>query len=140
MVKKKSLIFISSFLFFSGILFYTGCAEENEKPLPNVVLIVMDTVRADHLSCYGYHRDTSPNIDQIASEGILYRHTYSSSPWTLPAHASLFSGLYPSRHAAHHEHQFLDSAVITWAEILEKHGYRTGGFSMNPHISREKGF
>ena len=140
MVRKKSFTLILHFLFFSGILFCTGCAGENEKPLPNVVLIVMDTVRADHFSCYGYHRPTSPHVDRIASEGILFRNTFSPSAWTLPAHASLFSGLYPSRHAAHHEHQFLDSAIITWAEILEKHGYRTGGFSMNPHISTEKGF
>ncbi len=59
---------------------------------PNVILIVIDTLRADHLSAYGYGRKTSPNIDRLAAGGVLYEQSISASSWTLPAHASLFTG------------------------------------------------
>ena len=63
---------------------------------PNIVLIVMDTARAANFSCYGYPETTTPNIDKIAKEGTLYNYAISPSTWTLPSHASLFTGLYPS--------------------------------------------
>ncbi len=68
---------------------------------PNVVLIVMDTTRADHLSCYGYPKNTTPVLSALARESVIYRHAVSPSPWTLPAHASMFTGLYPIQHNAY---------------------------------------
>ena len=65
---------------------------------PNVVLIVLDSVRRDHLSCYGYERDTTPHIDRIASQGVRFTRATAASCWTIPSHASLFTGLYPSEH------------------------------------------
>ena len=67
----------------------------------NVVLLVIDTLRADHLGCYGYDRPVSPNIDALAKKSTLYPRSFSSAPWTLPSHASLFTGLFPYEHGAH---------------------------------------
>ena len=79
---------------------------------PNVILIVLDSVRADHMSCYGYDRPTTPNIDRIAEDGIVYDRAYSASCWTLPSHASLFTGLYPSKHRTDFDTQALTEGMI----------------------------
>lgn len=100
---------------------------------PNILWIVMDTVRADHLSSYGYRRDTSPNIDRIASEGILFENTISAAPWTLPSHASMFTGMFPSKHGADVEHLWLDDEFDTIAEVLRSYGYQTFGYTNNSH-------
>ena len=105
------------------------------KEPPNILWIVLDTVRADHLSSYGYFRKTTPNIDRIASEGALFENAISAAPWTLPSHASMFTGLYPSRHRADAEHLFLADEFDTIAEILHRHGYKTFGYSNNPFVS-----
>ena len=68
---------------------------------PNVVLIVLDTVRADHLEIYGYERKTMPNIARYADQATVYLASFSTSSWTLPSHASLFTGLSPRAHGAH---------------------------------------
>jgi arylsulfatase A-like enzyme len=68
---------------------------------PNVVVISLDTLRADHLGCYGYARQTSPSIDAFAASATRYTVALSSAPWTLPSHASLFTGKDPFEHGAH---------------------------------------
>ena len=65
---------------------------------PNVLLISIDTLRPDHLGCYGYHRKTSPRIDKLAAGGVLFENHISSTSWTLPAHAALFTSLADSVH------------------------------------------
>lgn len=107
---------------------------------PNLLLIVMDTTRADHLSCYGYPRKTTPNLDLLAEEGVLFEQAYTPAPWTVPSHASLFTGLYPSQHGADWGHERLDDRLMTLAELLRDHGYQTVGFSNNPWISRSTNF
>jgi arylsulfatase A-like enzyme len=92
---------------------------------PNLVLVVLDTVRAANLSSYGYSRDTSPFLDSLASQGVLYEHAISPAPWTLPAHASLFTGLAPSVHRATGEHKRLDDEYVTVAEALRAGGYES---------------
>ncbi len=106
---------------------------------PNIVLIVMDTARAKNFSCYGYAEQTTPNIDRIAKDAVLYKNVISPAPWTLPSHASLFTGLYPSAHNAHAKHGYLDRGYPTLAEKLVLHGYDTVGFSNNPYVSRGYG-
>lgn len=111
---------------------------------PNIILITLDTLRADHLSCYGYNRKTSPFIDKIANEGILFNECISPSSWTLPSHASIFTGLYPSEHGAIHSalqrnKSKLDKSFTTLAEIMEKNGYLTAGFIGGPYLSSEFG-
>ena len=105
--------------------------QDPETPRPNVLLLVIDTLRADHLGTYGYGRDTSPRIDQLASEGTTYENAIASASWTLPSHASIFTGLFPKDHGTHAENFTLDARFDTLAERLRKDGYRTGGFSNN---------
>ena len=90
---------------------------------PHVVLVVLDTLRADHLSCYGYERETSPNLDALCAQSTVYERAWSASSWTLPSHASLFTGLMPIRHGAHNENRVLDGRHPTLAEALGDAGY-----------------
>ncbi len=108
--------------------------------LPNVLLVVMDTTRADRVSCYGYPRPTTPNLDQVAQEGVLFEDASAAAPWTLPSHASLFTGLYVSQHGTDRSHPRLDDELVTLPEVLREHGYQTVGFSNNPWVSRPTHF
>src|SRR5688572_8062213 len=86
----------------AGALFFllaTAC-EPAERPRPNVLLVSIDTLRADHLSCYGYERPTSPRLDRLAKEGVLFERAVSTTSWTLPAHLSMLTGLPISAHGA----------------------------------------
>ena len=101
---------------------------------PNVILISIDTLRPDHLGCYGYHRDTSPAIDRIASEGVLFENTISSSSWTLPAHAAMFSSLSDSVHGCMETDRLLGTDIVTLAERFAEAGYVTAGFFAGPYL------
>ena len=72
----------------------------------NVILISMDCCRADHLSCYGYHRNTTPNIDKLAKESALFKKCFSQSTYTLPSHTTMLTSLYPSAHGASIPYRF----------------------------------
>lgn len=109
------------------------------EPKPNIVIFLMDCVRPDHMSCYGYPKKTTPNIDAVRKEGVLFRNAITTSGWTLPTHASLFTGLYPSLHGAHREHLYLDDKYPTMAQILKEEGYETAGFSSVGYVSRKTG-
>ena len=119
----------------------------NQKNSPNVILITMDTTRADHISCYGYYRKTTPNIDNLADESLLFKNAYSTASWTLPAHASIFTGLYPSKHGAHGRMDVslydlggkLNDKFITLAEVLQEKGYKTAGVIGGPYCSSHFG-
>lgn len=102
--------------------------------LPNVILIVMDAARAGHLSCYGYDRETTPHIDQIACEGVLYENAISAAVWTVPSHASLFTGMYPSGHGLHGRNLKLRSDIPTMAGFLAGQGYETVALTANALI------
>jgi len=101
---------------------------------PNVLLVVLDTVRADRLSSYGYERPTTPEIDSLARDFVRFDEFYAPSPWTVPSHASLFTGLYPIEHGATQEHAELDGRFSTLAEILRDEGYETWAASGNPFM------
>ena len=105
---------------------------------PNVLLIILDTVRAASMSLWGGRAET-PNIDALAATGVLFERAVSPAPWTLPAHASLFTGLWPHEHGADWR-TALDGRAPTLAEVLGGDGYRTGGFAANLiYTSREHG-
>ena len=106
---------------------------------PNVLWIVMDTCRADALSCYDCPRKTTPRLDAFAAEGTLYENAIVPSSWTLPSHAAMFTGALLSRTGTSAERQFLDESLATIAEVLRDHGYRTMGYSNNEYISRGHG-
>ena len=117
-----------------------ACSASSGPTKPNVVLVVLDTHRADVLSSYGNSVPTTPRFDALASEGVRFESAFSTDFWTLPAHASLFTGQYPSRHGATSETNVLSSQVDTLAEVLRRAGYRTGAFVSNPWVSAERGF
>lgn len=111
---------------------------------PNVLLVVLDTVRADHLSLYGYARDTSPNLRRFAESATLYRHAIAPSNMTLATHASLFTGLAGSQHRAHYDAgrpagRPLDTTIPTLAEIFVKRGYDVSAVAGN-YGFLQKGF
>jgi arylsulfatase A-like enzyme len=116
-----------------------GCDGGPEQP-PNVILITMDTMRGDHLGCYGYRRPTSPRIDEFAKVSTFYTRPIASAPWTVPTHASLFTGKDPFEHGAHtlkattkfiQDVRVLHDVHLTLAEALAQEGYTTGAFVSN---------
>lgn len=107
---------------------------------PNIVLISVDSLRADHLGCYGYPRSTSPEIDGLAAEGALFEVATSSSSWTLPAHAALFTGLPDSAHGVDRGSRTLAPERRTLAEALQAAGYRTAGVWSGPLLDPRFGF
>ncbi|MBN2374525.1 sulfatase [bacterium] len=110
------------------------------KERPNIVLISIDTLRADRLGVYGYSNNTSPHIDRLAQEGTFFRLAVSQSPWTLPSHASIMTSLYPSQHGANKEGALLDKTFLTLAEALKEEGYNTAAFTGGGWLSRGFGF
>ena len=99
---------------------------------PDIILIVLDTLRADRLSCYGYPRETSPHLDAFAQGGTLFERAISPAQWTIPAHASFFTGEYPSTHTTVQIYDRHSESQATLAEMLRRAGYRTVGFCNNP--------
>ncbi len=97
---------------------------------PNLVLITLDTVRADHLSAYGYARTTTPNLDRAARQGVLFENAIATSSWTLPSHASMFTGLLPHQHGANYNAP-LPPGSMTLAGVLGSRGYETAAFAAN---------
>lgn len=113
-------------------------------PRWNLLLISIDTLRADHLSVYGYERPTSPAIDQLARRGHVFRRAYSTCPMTLPSHTSMLTGMHPAQLGVTDNFQKVPQEAVTLAEVLKNAGYATGGFvSANPlftHTQIQKGF
>jgi arylsulfatase A-like enzyme len=119
----------------------SGGGEKPERPAvrPNLLWIVWDTVRADHLSLYGYSRPTTPFLDEWAKQARVFDDVLSVAGYTLASHASMFTGLLPSEHCTHNQHRWLDDSFTTVAELLRDAGYRTFLFSANPHVARAQG-
>ncbi len=111
---------------------------------PNVILISIDTLRADHLSCYGHPKNLTPNIDEFARESVLFTNTIAQSSWTLPSHASLLTGYLPSSIGVFHESFPMHENVTTLAELLREQGYATvsfnGGVLLDEHFGFAQGF
>jgi len=108
---------------------------------PNVLLIVVDTLRADHMSIYGYARQTSPFMARLASGGVLFQNAMAASSWTLPSHATMLTGLYPHQHHATTDASYVRYSLPTVGDAFEQAGYRTAAFSANtPLFGRRVGF
>lgn len=107
---------------------------------PNLVLIVLDTLRADHLGCYGYDRPTSPNLDRIASEGMLYRYANSVANHTGPSHATMFTGMLPSEHGLMSAVSGMPTRMPTVQGVLAEAGYSTAGVTSNFVLRSRNGF
>ena len=124
-------------------LLATGCGEP--APRPGVILVSVDTLRPDHLGCYGYPRPTSPRIDHFRNEAVLFRQAISHAPSTLASHASMLSGLLPYHHRASWEAKTrLPEEAVTLAELLRDAGYATaaitGGGQMQTIFGLDQGF
>jgi len=135
MPRRPSIVaYLFVFLAVSG-----GCENKDEAATrasqqPNIILVSIDSLRADHLGCYGYERPTSPTIDRLAAEGVRFDNAISTSSWTLPAHAAMFTGLYNSAHAIVDTGMRLADEHLTLAEQLSAGGYATAGFFGGPHL------
>ena len=140
-VQRRSLLSIACGLFVFAAAVLAGDSYRESRGLaalraaapgaPNVLVIIVDTLRADHLSAYGYPRPTSPNIAQLAARGVLFENAIAPSAWTLPSHASMVTGRYPHDHGADTFSKSMDGRYATVAEAFQARGYRTGAFSAN---------
>lgn len=101
---------------------------------PDIIFLVLDTQRADRLSCYGYPLETSPHLDGFAEDATLFRGAIAPAQWTVPSHASMFTGLYPSQHQTLQSYSVLPAHLTTLAERLQAGGYFTAGFCNNPLV------
>lgn len=101
---------------------------------PNVVMVVLDSMRPEWLSCYAPEVETSPHIDRLARDGWLFETAIGPSAWTFPCMASIFTAMWPSKHGGHDEHQLLDTPYPTLAELFQRNDYQTAGFSDVPYV------
>jgi arylsulfatase A-like enzyme len=134
-----------------------SCSPDAPRARPNVLLVTLDTTRADHLGAYGHPTPTSPNLDALSGQSTLFENAYSTSSWTLPAHASLFTGKYPTSHGTRHDPQgplvLADAVAVpesvrargmspreqTLASILSANGWATGAVVGGPWLIRSFG-
>lgn len=130
-MNRRKRLALLLFLPVLGILFQPTAAAAPEDPsaLPEtIILISLDTVRADRFSCYGYEHPTTPNIDALAKESLFFENPFSTAPMTLPSHSSIFTGLIPAAHGVHvNTENGLPASALTLPEILQQNGYTTYG-------------
>lgn len=151
---KKTLIWIIPIIIIlaaASIVFMTT-REQIKKP--NVVILLIDTLRADHTGMHGYSRDTTPNLDRIAKKGLKLENFFVNAPWTKPSVASIISGLYPTGHGSRvgqfedmetyvvgtAKVEVLNSKINTMAEILKKKGFSTHAYITNYHLTPRFGY
>ena len=152
-MKLKTIIFIVISL--AAVLFSAVILLRKQPPKPNVVVVVIDTLRADHLPFYGYPKDTAPFLSKLAAQAVVFDKAYAASSWTAPATASIFTSLYPFQHGVvmglaaqmrlirkypQIKINRIPEDMTTLPEVFRQGGYRTFGFSDNANISRRQGF
>jgi len=124
---KPFTAFTALFLFLLSL----SCTGNGESQKMNILLIIIDTLNADHLGCYGYYRDTSPTIDSLASEGTMYARAQAQAPWTLPAMVTIYTGLTERSHGCNDYGSYshgLDPELPTIVTILHEECFTTAGF------------
>lgn len=119
---------------------YNPVITQPSRKNPKIILISLDTLRADHLGCYGYHRDTSPNLDALARDGVFFTHCYAQSSWTLPSHVSLLYSLNSASHQVYYSDQRIDVSMASLADFLRREGYQTSAMTSGGYVSRIFGF
>lgn len=112
----------------------------NSPSGPNVILIVPDALRADHLGCYGYSRPTSPQIDKFAADALIFEKAMSNSPWTKPSMGTVFTSIYPHEHQAFSWMDNLSDEYLTIAEVFRNRNYATFAIQTNPAITKKHNF
>lgn len=144
---RSSLPFMAGCLVLLGFLVFESVTSAEERALkslpaaasnrPNVLLIVMDDVRACSMSLYGHTRPTTPRLEELAQSGVRFDSARSTAPWTLPSHASMFTGQWPNRLSVEWD-SGLDETHPTLAEFLGEHGYATAGFVANTYYCNSR--
>jgi arylsulfatase A-like enzyme len=109
-------------------------------PPPSILIVLIDTLRADRLGCYGWKRAETPNMDRLAREGVRFADAIAAASWTLPSHASLFTSLYSSEHGVNARGDRLSGSATTLAEVLREHGYQTAAFVEGGFVHARSGF
>ena len=125
----------------AALLSFAGCGGAGEGgggAAKNVILISIDTLRPDHLGCYGHDRDTSPTLDALAEQGIVFEDCTSSAPWTLPGHATMLTGLYPSTHGVKNHDRTLGDENPSIATLLAREGFRCMAVVNSHNIATER--
>jgi arylsulfatase A-like enzyme len=118
----------------------TSAYKKGQGGGPNVLLIGVESLRADHVGCLGYFRDTTPTLDRLATEGVVFNRAMATSSWTIPAVMSVMTSLYPGLHNAKDFRQKTPEEITTLAEILKERGYVTVAFAGNPLLDGSYGF
>lgn len=125
-------------------LLFVACQPGRDKGVRRIVLISIDTLRADHLGTYGHTRNTSPNLDALAAKGAIFEDVSTTAPWTLPAHSSMLTGFYPQQTRVRINTEVLGGDIPTIAETLLLAGYRTAGIGnviwLKPYFGLNRGF
>jgi len=122
-----------------GLAASCGGEERREGP-PSVILISLDTLRADHVGFMGYERDTTPFLDEVAQESMVFDRAYTTMSWTLIAHMSLMTGMYPSQHKVWKDDSVLPESIPTITQKLKERGYHTMGFHYPGWLNPSYGF
>ena len=117
-----------------------ACGAEATRSGPSIVLIVVDTLRKDHLSCYGHARETTPHVDRLAAEGVRFDLAYSQAPWTTPSIASLLTSRYPTSIGIRTERSVLSDDLVLLPEVLSDAGWSTGAVVSHTFCSSEWNF
>lgn len=121
-------------------ILYSAVSRASNTP-PNIIIISLDTLRADRLGCYGYSRDTSPNLDRLAAQSFVFEECIAPSSWTLPSHATLFTGLPPALHGAYvFSAPLLRDNFTTLSELARDAGYQTAAFTEGAYVGGALGF
>jgi len=133
--KNKVLLNNNSSIWINPLLY-----KEADKETPNILLVSIDTLRADHLGCYGYPRETSPNMDKLAHDAVVFKNTYSTTSWTLPSHVALFTSLNTPKHKVINMLHKLDDSLPTTADILRNNSYFCAAFTGGGFLRSGYGF
>ncbi len=137
----KKIFLCAIFQLFLCTVFALAQDTSLPKDRYNVIIVCLDTLRPDHLGCYGYFRETSPNIDKLAANGILFQRAFAQATFTMGSHASLFTSKYVSTHKVTSVERRLGDSETTLAGALKANGYETAAFIYNaPQLSKERGF
>ncbi len=138
-MKKQLVILVILVLLFIGSIFTFATLWWSDSPA-NIILITIDTLRADRLGCYGFPDAGTPNIERLAQNGVLFTHVFAQSPLTLPSHSSILTGTNPTLHGVRGNSFYrLPSSLPTLAKILKSYGYQTAAVVSSAPLSRDKG-
>lgn len=145
--KPRNIIIVFSVMVLIAVItgYFVRVSFRPPPKIRNVVIISMDTTRADNLSCYGVYKNATPRIDALAEDGVLFQNAYSPIPLTLPSHSTMLTGTYPPRHGVHGNLKYqLNDENITLAEILKDNGFTTAAiisaFILDSRFGLDQGF